>query len=435
MQHSTVFMNHAPLTLHLNSWNFTLQRRSYGVRPFFLLVHSDHRLDPLGPNSGAEMATLNQARFLAKAGHRIVVAGHLATPVATDQGVEFWDVGPSYDVEDALNRADTIGPYYLISAGRAVALILARRRANCLKRLLITHDRCAGDSGIKPDVLPYLVDHILCVSHAQKEKLISEGAPGEKMIVVHNGVDFDIFSPTPPIAHNPKRLVFSGALVPDKGLHLLINSFLDLRTKHSGLSLEIFGSASLWSRTDYLDVESLAKSIPRLIFRGKQPQLEISRGFQRAGICVVPSIWFDPYPLTSLEAQACGCPVVAFNMGGLPEGIQNGVTGIVVDPVDQAALTSALDSLLQDPLRLGQMSASCAQFASTHFRWERVVEFITSLCEEQGGGGTEIIETDSAITAKKQLSYYLNDEPSDDSQLREVSTRATLAGLLDDRDR
>ncbi len=403
------------------------------MRPFFLLVHSDHRLDPIGPNSGAEMATLNQARYLAKAGHRIVVAAHLATPVTADQGVEFWDVGSSYDVEDALNRADTIGPYYLISAGRAIALVLARRRVNCLKRLLVTHDRCAGDSGVKPDVLPYLVDHILCVSHAQKDKLISEGAPGEKMIVVHNGVDFDIFSPTPPIAHDPRRLVFSGALVPDKGLHLLINSFLELRTKRSGLSLEIFGSSSLWSRTDYLDTESLAKSIPGLIFRGKQPQAEIARGFQRSGICVVPSIWFDPYPLTSLEAQACGCPVVAFNIGGLPEGIQNGVTGVVVDPVEQSALTNALDTLLQEPTRLGQMSTSCAQFASTHFRWERVVEFITSLCNAETVKETEIIEADSASATKEQLSYYLSDEPVDDSQLRECSTRATLAGLSEGR--
>ena len=351
------------------------------ARPLYLLVHSDHPLDPIGPNSGAEMATLNQARYLAASGRRVCIAARLKQPIHSDRGVTFIDLGASYDVEGALDWADTQGPYVLLAAGKAFALILSRRRERCLKRIFITHDRCAGDSGLKPEVLEHHCDAILCVSKAQKDKLASEGAPAHKMTVVHNGVDFSIFEPSSPHEHSPHRLVFSGALVPDKGLHILIGSFIDLKSKHSDLQLEIFGSSSLWSRGDYLDIPQLTSSVPGLTFHGKATQREIAEGFRRSGICVVPSIWFDPYPLTSLEAQACGTPVVAFKMGGLPEGIVHGESGLVVEDVNQTALTIAIDSLLSDPARLSLMSRQAASHAAKSFRWESVIEKIIGICE------------------------------------------------------
>lgn len=353
--------------------------------PTYLIVHSDHPLDPIGPNSGAEMATLNQARYLAASGRKVCVAAILRQPVTFDQGVHFIDLGASYDVERALDWADSQGTYVLLAAGKAFSLLLSRRRERCIRRILITHDRCAGDSGLKPEVLEHTCDAILCVSHAQKDKLVSEGAPEHKMIVVHNGVDFSIFSERPAHEHAPHRLVFSGALVPDKGLHLLIGSFLDLKPRFPDLELEVFGSSSLWSRGDYLDIQNLS-AIPGLTFHGKKTQREISAGFGRAGICVVPSIWFDPYPLTSLEAQACGTPVVAFRMGGLPEGIADGVSGLVVDEVSQTALTQALLNLLSSPPRLRDLSEGAARHASIHFKWETVVQKIVDVCEPPQNG-------------------------------------------------
>ena len=353
--------------------------------PLYLIVHSDHPLDPIGPNSGAEMATLNHARYIAATGRRVCLAARLRHPISHDKGVHFIDLGPSYDVERALDWADAQGTYVLLAAGKAFALMLSRRRERCVRRILITHDRCAGDSGLKPEVLDVICDGIVCVSHAQKEKLVSEGAPEHKMTVVHNGVDFSIFNRSAPSQHHPRRLVFAGALVPDKGLHLLISAFADLKTKYPDLELEVFGSSSLWSRAEYLNTEQLAAQIPGLIFHGKSTQHEIAAGFRRAGICVVPSIWFDPYPLISLEAQACGTPVVAFRMGGLPEGIVDGKTGVVVDEVSPHALTRALDQLLADPHKLSEMSSNAASNAAIAFRWETVIEKIISVCEPSRG--------------------------------------------------
>jgi glycosyltransferase involved in cell wall biosynthesis len=349
--------------------------------PLYLIVHSDHPLDPIGPNSGAEMATLNHARYIAATGRRVCLAARLKQPITQDQGVDFIDLGASYDIERALDWADTQGTYVLLAAGKAFSIMLSRRRERCLRRILITHDRCAGDSGLKPEVLDLVCDGIVCVSHAQKEKLVSEGAPEHKMTVVHNGVDFSIFHPSAPSKHHPRRLVFAGALVPDKGLHLLISAFAELKQKYADLELEVFGSSSLWSRAEYLNTEQLAAQIPGLIFHGKRTQHEIAEGFRRSGICVVPSIWFDPYPLISLEAQACGTPVVAFRMGGLPEGITDGKTGLVVNEITPQALAQTLDKLLAAPHTIFDMSANAAGNAAIAFRWEAVVEKIIALCE------------------------------------------------------
>jgi glycosyltransferase involved in cell wall biosynthesis len=68
-------------------------------------------------------------------------------------------------------------------------------------------------------------------------------------------------------------------------------------------------------------------------------------------------------------------------MGGLPEGIVQGESGVVVDEVSAEALTVALDSLLQDPSRMRRMSESAAKHAAQAFRWESVVEKIVDICE------------------------------------------------------
>jgi len=333
------------------------------------------------------MAAINHARFLAQAGRRVALAARLTSTQTFDPGVELIDLGSNYEIERALDYAEARAPYVLISEGKAFALVLARRSKGCIKRILITHDRTAGDSGIRPEVLETMCDHILCVSRAQYEKLAQEGAPANKMGVIYNGVDRSIFPAAAPQAHQPSRLIFSGALVPDKGLHLLIGSFLDLKANHPSLTLDVFGSSSLWLRTDYLNIEELQKAIPGISFHGKAPQSAIAASLQTAGICVVPSIWFDPLPLVSLEAQATGTPVVTFNVGGLPETLIDGETGLVVADISQAALTQAIDSLLRDPARLARMSQRAATHIAENFDWSVVIRRLIALSESAEAPG------------------------------------------------
>jgi hypothetical protein len=78
-------------------------------------------------------------------------------------------------------------------------------------------------------------------------------------------------------------------------------------------------------------------------------------------------------------------------MGGLPEGIINGKTGVVVDEVSPQALALTLDALLSDPHTLFDMSANAASNAAIAFRWETVVEKIIALCEPPRDSGVRRI--------------------------------------------
>lgn len=349
----------------------------------YLIIHKDHPLNARGVNSGAEMATIFLARFLAKAGRTVIVAGMLNGQEDSYDGVQFWDLGPEFDARNALKRMADLGPYHLISAGRALPLMLSKEDPACLSRTLITHDRAGSDIGIKPEVLCRVADHVICVSHAQAEVFTGAGANPAKVVVIHNGADLDLFAPADPEKRDYRKLIFVGALVQDKGIHVLINSFARLKSQFPDLTLDVYGSSGLWGREKMFDEEQIQKSLPGIVFHGKTAQAEIAAAYGKAGICVIPSIWFDPFPLVSLEAQVTGCPVVAFNVGGLGEGMIPGKTGVLLDEITEDALTRSLAELLSSPARLKQMSRDALEFARKTFTWNRVVDRITAMCETE----------------------------------------------------
>ncbi len=107
---------------------------------------------------------------------------------------------------------------------------------------------------------------------------------------------------------------------------------------------------------------------------------EVARWLQAADLYVHPSR-ADTFPSGVLEALACGTPVVASRVGGIPEQVRD-ETGVLVDPGDPAALASAIESLLADPSRRGQMSAAAAEDARTRFSLDRQVDAYVALYGE-----------------------------------------------------
>lgn len=353
----------------------------------YLIVHKDHPFSRDGVNSGAENATRSLARALAAQGHHVIVAAQLTDPsdsgsMADAHGVEWFDLGPGFNTDRALAYVRARGEYCLISAGRAQPLFESRSDPRCVTRILISHDRSGNDTGIRPAVLSEVVDRIVCVSEAQREIFLKAGVPPSKTITLYNGVDLDVFPVGHPDQRDFKKLVFVGALVEDKGVHWLIEAFCALKSKYPDLTLDIYGSSDLWGRAKLFDEADISRRVPGLTFHGKVPQETVGRAMSNAGICVIPSIWFDPFPLTALEAQATGCPVVTFDVGGLKEGVRDGETAVVVREITPQALTSALDSLLQDTGKLRAFSEQAIERCRPRFTWERVASDVYALSQE-----------------------------------------------------
>lgn len=370
----------------------------------YLIVHKDHNIEVHGVNAGAEMATLSLAKYLKLAGKDVVVAGIINKGDTTKDGVEFWDIGENFNVSSALAKMSERGTYHLISGGRAQAILESREDKNCLSKTLISHDRQGNDTGISPSVLTRVADNVVAVSNAQSKIFEGKNVDFSKVKVVHNGVDYDIFYAGDTEKRDYNRLIFVGALIQDKGIHILIPVFNQLKQKYKDLTLDVYGSASLWEREPFINEKEVEASCPGIKFHGKVSQDVIAKAYATAGICTVPSIWFDPCPLTSFEAQTSGCPVAAFNVGGLADGILHGESGLVIDDISEVGLYNALDSMLSDEAKLKAMSKKALEHARASFSWEKTAGKIIGLAEAASAKSTSddlSYSTDSQLEQRK----------------------------------
>jgi starch synthase len=103
------------------------------------------------------------------------------------------------------------------------------------------------------------------------------------------------------------------------------------------------------------------------------PVPEVVQLYSHAAVFVCPSI-YEPFGLINLEAMACGTPVVASRVGGIPEVVVDGETGWLVEPGDATALGQALREALADPERARRMGEAGRRRVEAHFSWDRIAD-------------------------------------------------------------
>jgi glycosyltransferase involved in cell wall biosynthesis len=112
----------------------------------------------------------------------------------------------------------------------------------------------------------------------------------------------------------------------------------------------------------------------RWIGRDELPSL-----YRSSGMLVLPSVWEEPFGIPLVEAMASGLPVVATRVGGIPEIVEHGVTGLLVPPDDPDALAGAIAELLVDPSRARELGEAGRRRAEERFSWETVAERLRGL--------------------------------------------------------
>lgn len=160
-------------------------------------------------------------------------------------------------------------------------------------------------------------------------------------------------------------VVFAGRLSVEKGVDVLIRAIGRLGRD---ARLEIAGDGP--ERTG---LESLAARVApgRVHFLGRLGREDVLGVIRSAAVVAVPSRWYENQGLVALEAFACGVPVVASRIGGLPDVIEDGCTGLLVEADDEGSLASALVALLADPARAMGMGGAARAVARTRFAPER----------------------------------------------------------------
>lgn len=196
-------------------------------------------------------------------------------------------------------------------------------------------------------------DHIYAVSHALRRRLEELGISTEKITVIPNGVDGRIFFPRPvdPVRKElgipvERRVVlFAGNIVREKGVDDLLTALAQFRQKHRPLVVMVGPCPHRSFYEQRVRRLGLANDC-RLVSR--KPQAEMPKWYAACNVFVLPS-WHEGCPNVILEALACGRPIVATNVGGIPELLDPSSMPFVrlVPPRDPEALATAIVDLLQ----------------------------------------------------------------------------------------
>ena len=176
--------------------------------------------------------------------------------------------------------------------------------------------------------------------------------PNTDVLLAHHGIDrslFGIGGCAPP--RRSMLMAAVGRLTAKKGFEDLVRACRILRDADVPVRCEIVGEGALEPRLRALIAELGLEDDVDL--RPFVPHRELPALYRRAGVVVVPSVELangnrDGLPNVLLEALACGAPVVATRVGGIPEVLDDGVNGLLVPPSDPAALAAALRLVLED---------------------------------------------------------------------------------------
>jgi glycosyltransferase involved in cell wall biosynthesis len=189
-----------------------------------------------------------------------------------------------------------------------------------------------------------------------------------KSTVVSPGVDVALFHETAsPI---PARLLFVGSLgkaAAYKGLVDLLLVVDKLKSRYPSMSLEVVGDGDGRGAFETTD-EGLGLT-DRVTFRGFLEGRELANAYCNASVIVLPTK-YDSLPTVLLEAMSCGRPVISTLIGGIPELVTSGETGLLYDPTDASGLEDSLSQLLDDPALATSMGRAAALAVRTRRSWD-----------------------------------------------------------------
>ena len=189
--------------------------------------------------------------------------------------------------------------------------------------------------------------------------------------VILNGTDAPKLLPKP-LPTDPPRLLCVGRMVVEKGFDVAIDAFASIARRWPTARLVMAGNgptrAALEHQANALGVAD------RVDFLGFVAPEAIPAVMNDATIVIVPSRWQEPFGLVAMEAAQMARPVVATRVGGLPEVVVDGETGVLVEGENSTAIANAVASLLEHPRLAAQMGGRARERSLDVFSGKRCVD-------------------------------------------------------------
>jgi teichuronic acid biosynthesis glycosyltransferase TuaC len=220
-------------------------------------------------------------------------------------------------------------------------------------------------------------DQIVAVSKGIKKEAEKLALPKRKIKVVHNGIyvhDFvfnsrarDKVRKKLQINSKSKVLLFVGGLEINKGVYELIESFISLTSQYHNLHLIMVGIGS--ERHSLEKIRRGNKLSDKLHLMGQISHDAIPDFYSSSDIFVLPT-YNEGFPTVIKEAMAAGLPVIASRVGGIPEVVEEGKTGYLINSKDVTSLTKAIIRCIEDENLCHKMGKYAREIVEQKFSWE-----------------------------------------------------------------
>ena len=227
---------------------------------------------------------------------------------------------------------------------------------------------------------------------------------------IYNGVDANYFVPAKSDRYQQDltapRILFVGRISPEKGIHDLIDAFIEIAEQYPQATLTIAGphliivrellfdlqpepevqALEYYYSIDYL--EHITSKIPahlasQVIFTGSLAQAELLPYYQQADVVINPSL-SEAFGMSLVEAMATQTPVIATKIGGMTEIVDDHINGLLVEPGNPQALAKATVKLISDANRAKAMGIAGRNKVLQRYSWSKVVESLVNSYAEIG---------------------------------------------------
>ena len=339
------------------------------------------RLDPdFYDVSVVSLSPGSAVRKLQRAGVEVTVIDEPDDVIATATlAAHLGDVRPDV-IHNHMFRAEVVG------TKAAVALASAgHRRPWVVSTVHSSRVRSCEDQELLRQLTPSM-DRLVVVSRAIEHKVVEEGRTGAERVLVYNGVDLDRLVHLEPcctlreeygMEPDASLVGVVGRLELEKGHPTLLEAWPLVLERVPRAYLLIVGEGS---RQDALHQIAREQGIERhVIFTGRRD--DIPAVTAALDVAVLPS-YREAQGLTILEAMAMSRPVVASNVGGIPEMVEDGVTGLLVPPHDPPALAAAVSRLLLDHPLADTLARAGHDLVHDRFCVQRMVNAVQELYDD-----------------------------------------------------
>jgi len=232
---------------------------------------------------------------------------------------------------------------------------------------------------------------IIAVSHFTKRELLEYyNVPEEKIRVIHNGVDVNKFKPAQDkrkvkeeLGFNPDDIAILsvGRLYARKGLFTLIESMPAVVERFKNAKFIISGKGQSDEMRKLIAHAEKIGVKDSIIFTGYYPDKKLPKLYQAADVFAF-STFYEHHPFAVLEALSTGLPVVTTSVGGIPETIESGKNGFLVEPFNPKRFADRILYLLEHPAEAEQMGRLARKTILEQFDWRIVVKDVLKVYDE-----------------------------------------------------